>query len=268
MEVIKEKQKIKHIVFYSGGIGSWMTAKRVIELYGLENVILFFTDTLIEDADTYRFIDETVAFFKGVEYVRIADGRTPFEIFMWKRWLGNSRRAQCSEYLKQKTADKWIKANYQPDECVLYLGIDWTEEHRKDKPIEKWFPYEVRFPMCEEPYLSKEEMIAELKAIGIEEPRLYKLGFSHNNCSGMCVRGGQGHFINLLKTFPERFAMMEQFEKDMQVYLDADVTILSRTRNKIRENLSLQTLREEYEANEIEQLDLFDVGGCGCMVDY
>lgn len=268
LEAKKKKKEKKHIVFYSGGIGSWATAKRVIKKYGVKNVILLFTDTLIEDEDTYRFLDETVGEMNGVEYVNISDGRTPWEIFIYKRWLGNSRRAQCSEYLKQKMADKWIKSHYQPEECVLYLGIDWTEEHRKAKPIEKWFPYEVQFPMCEEPYITKDQMLAELSFVGIKAPRLYELGFSHNNCSGMCVRGGQGHFINLLKTFPERFAMMEQFEKDMQVFLNSDVTILTRTRNKIKENLPLQKLREEFQADQMEHLDLLDVGGCGCMVNY
>ncbi|MCM3178548.1 hypothetical protein [Cytobacillus horneckiae] len=135
---------MKHIVFYSGGIGSWMTANRVIERYGKKDVILLFTDTLIEDEDLYRFIDETVLNM-GVEFVRIEDGRTPWEVFKDVRWLGNSRLAQCSQHLKQKTADKWIKSHFKPDECTLYLGIDWTEEQRKEKPIKNWAPYRVEY---------------------------------------------------------------------------------------------------------------------------
>ena len=68
---------MKHIIFFSGGIGSWMTAKRVIEKEGKENVILFFTDTLAEDEDTYRFIDDAVKQL-DCEFIRIADGRTPW----------------------------------------------------------------------------------------------------------------------------------------------------------------------------------------------
>jgi len=124
---------VKHIVFYSGGIGSWYTAKRVIEQHGKENVVLLFTDTLIEDEDLYRFLDDTEKDL-GVPVTRIADGRTPWQVFKDVRWLGNSRLAQCSHILKQKPAEKWIKANYKPDECVLYLGIDWTEEHRTNAP--------------------------------------------------------------------------------------------------------------------------------------
>ena len=52
---------MKHIIFFSGGLGSWATAKRVIDRYGSENVLCLFTDTLIEDADLYRFLLETTS---------------------------------------------------------------------------------------------------------------------------------------------------------------------------------------------------------------
>jgi len=271
-------EKLKHIVFFSGGIGSYYTTKRVIEKHGKENVILLFTDTKIEDEDLYRFMNDCEQHL-GIDITYIEDGRTPWEVFKDVRWLGNSRLAQCSHMLKQKTASDWIADNYAPEECILYLGIDWTEEHRKKAPINNWHPYRVEFPMCEAPYLTKNEMIADLASVGIKIPRLYELGFSHNNCGGMCVRGGQGHFINLLNKLPERFEFMVAFEKEMQEYLGKDVTFLRKSRtiyerdsagnilNKkvVRENLSLEQLREDYYKKE-KAMDLQDLGGCGCFV--
>lgn len=257
---------MKHIVFFSGGVGSWMTAKRVIEKQGKENVVLLFTDTKIEDEDLYRFLDDTEKHF-GIEITNIADGRDPWEVFKDARFIGNSRIAPCSHILKQKAADKWIKDHFTPDECVLYLGIDWTEEHRIKSPRKNWSPYIVEFPMCEEPLLSKKDMIEELKKADIKVPRLYEMGFSHNNCGGFCVRAGQGHFINLLKSMPERYAYHESKEKEMIEYLDRDdVSILTRVKNGIKENLTLKQLREEYERGG-DQIDMFDIGGCGCFVD-
>ena len=255
---------MKHIVFFSGGIGSFHTARRVIEKHGKENVILLFTDTKIEDDDLYRFMDDAAKHF-GIPITTVADGRTPWEVFYDKRYLGNSRLAQCSHVLKQETARLWIESNFEPEECILYLGIDWTEEHRTEKPRINWQPYRVDFPLCQEPFITKDEMLEYLQEINIEVPYLYKLGFSHNNCGGMCVRGGQAHFIKLLETLPDRFAELEQIEKDMQAYLQKDVTILTRQRKGKRENLSLQQLREEYQAGS-KQIDMFDVGGCGCFV--
>lgn len=256
---------MKHIVFYSGGLCSWATAKRVIAQQGKENVILLFTDTMIEDEDLYRFIDETVAEM-GVEFVKIADGRTPFEVYKDVRFLGNSRVAPCSHILKQKPAEKWIKENFAPDECILYLGIDWTEMHRTTAPKRNWKPYQVEFPMCEKPFLEKQELIEELHKIGIEEPRLYKMGFAHNNCGGFCCRAGQGHFANLLQKMPERFAEYEQKEQDLREYLDADVAMMKKTRNKVTSPYTLKQLREDMEHNC--QIDMFDIGGCGCFVNY
>lgn len=257
---------MKHIVFYSGGIGSWATAKRVIARHGKENTLLLFTDTLMEDESLYTFIDQTVKEM-GCEYVYTADGRDVWEVFKDVKFIGNSRIAQCSHILKQKKAAKWLKENYSPDECVLYLGIDWTEAHRRKAPTKNWHPYKVEFPMCEQPYLTKQDMIKELNALGIETPRLYKLGFSHNNCGGFCVRAGQGHFANLLKQLPERFAYHEKKEQEMREYLGRDdVSILTRTIDKVEHTFTLKQLRETVESQP-DQIDMFDLGGCGCFVD-
>lgn len=257
---------MKHIVFFSGGIGSFYTTKRVIEKHGKENVVLLFTDTLIEDADLYRFMDDAAKYF-DVPVTKIADGRTPWDVFKDVKYLGNSRLAQCSHLLKQKTASDWLKANYKPDECILYLGIDWTEEHRTTAPTKNWLPYTVKFPMTEKPYVTKDEMLAGLDEIGIEIPSLYTLGFSHNNCGGFCVRAGQGHFANLLKQKPELYKYHEGKEQEMREFLGKDVSILRRTIKGERFNLTLRQLREELEADQVEQIDMFDIGGCGCFVD-
>lgn len=52
---------MKHICSFSGGLGSWMAARRVVAEYGVEDTYLLFTDTLIEDSDLYRFLIEAAA---------------------------------------------------------------------------------------------------------------------------------------------------------------------------------------------------------------
>lgn len=297
---------MKHIIFYSGGLGSWATAKRVVSAHGKENVICMFTDTLIEDRDLYRFLLETTQDIYGIDqsdlieranttppvshetmderkrhltelakdtrernpnFIWINDGRDPWDVFKDVRFLGNSRLANCSHELKQKMSAKWLKENYTPEECVLYLGIDWTEEHRTKAPRKNWAPYTVEFPMCEEPLITKIEVAKELDATGIEVPRLYEMGFSHNNCGGFCVRAGQGHFVNLLEQKPELFRYHEEREQEMREFLDKDVSILKRVRKGVTYRLTLRQLREEYETDKTDQIDMFDVGGCGCFVD-
>ena len=186
---------MKHIIQFSGGICSFFAAKRVIEKYGKENVILLFCDTLIEDEDLYRFIEDAKKYL-GCEFVRVCDGRTPFEVYKDVKFLGNSRVAHCTKLLKTRQAKMWLKEHYKEDECTLYVGIDWTEIHRCEAIKKNWAPYTVEFPMCNKPYLTKYDMQEELAKIGIEVPRLYKMGFSHNNCGGFCCKAGQGHWVN------------------------------------------------------------------------
>lgn len=256
---------MKHIIFYSGGIGSYFTAKRVIERYTAKDVILLFTDTKIEDEDLYRFINETSKHL-GAELIKIADGRTPFEVYKDVKFLGNSRLAPCSHKLKQEVAANWIKKHYNSTECILYLGIDWTESHRQNAPIKNWKPYKVEFPMCEPPYLTKQEMLSTLTDEGIEIPRLYKMGFSHNNCGGFCCRAGQGHFANLLKQLPDRYKHYEEEEEEkLRLYLGKDVSMMTRTKNKVKTPYTLKQLRTDVQNNC--QIDLFDIGGCGCFID-
>lgn len=152
------------------------------------------------------------------------------------------------------------------EQCVLYLGIDWTEDHRRKAPIDNWHPYRVEFPMCEEPYVDKEDMLNDLKEYGIEIPLLYKKGYSHNNCGAFCVRAGQGHFVKLLQTNPELYKYHENKEQEMRDYLDKDVSILRRQKNNVKEYITLKQLREEWEANNTCDIDLDDIGGCGCFV--
>ena len=59
---------MKHVVMFSGGIGSWAAAKMVATKHGTEYLYLVFTDVkgnaesshIGEDEDTYRFLDDAV----------------------------------------------------------------------------------------------------------------------------------------------------------------------------------------------------------------
>jgi hypothetical protein len=99
----------------------------------------------------------------------------------------------------------------------------------------------------------------------IRRPRLYDLGMQHANCGGGCVRAGQGQFARLLDTMPERFAEWERNEQALRDHLGKEVAILrDRTGGELRP-LTLREFRERAEARP-EQIDLFDIGGCGCFV--
>lgn len=198
--------------------------------------------------------------------VWLSDGIQPWDIFFHQKYLGNSRIAQCSSILKQKMSAKYVKKTYDPKKTLLYLGIDWTEEHRTSAPKRNWSPYPVEFPMCEEPYLTKIDFIKQLEELEIDVPELYSLGFSHNNCGGFCVRAGQGHFVNLLETKPQLFLYHEAKEQEIRKHIGKDVAMMRKQKNKVRFPYTLRMLREDYEKEN--EIDMEDIGGCGCFVNY
>lgn len=101
---------MKYVVSFSGGAGSYCAARRVCMEYGTDKVLLLFADTKMEDADTYRFIDDAQRVL-GAELVTIADGRDPWQVFFDERFLGNSRIDPCSKTLKRKLLARWVKMN-------------------------------------------------------------------------------------------------------------------------------------------------------------
>jgi hypothetical protein len=269
---VEIQPSIKHVVMFSGGIGSWAAAKRVAERYGSENLYLLFSDVkgnttnpdIGEDEDTYRFIKESAVNVGGT-LITVADGRNIWEVFHDKKFLGNSRLANCSHELKQKPARKWLDENCDPETTIVYVGIDWSESHRLPAVERNYLPFKAEAPLTEPPFIDKQQMIALARSQGLKTPRLYDLGFAHNNCGGGCVRAGQAQFKKLLDLMPDRYAEWENQEKKMQDHLDRSVTILSETVRGERRSLSLTDLRERSESQP-SLIDLLDIGGCGCFV--
>lgn len=256
---------MKHVVMFSGGVASWGAARRIADIHGPEGMVLLFCDTKMEDEDLYRFIDEAAADIGG-ELVRIADGRTPWQVFRDVRFLGNHRIDPCSRILKRELADRWVREHCDPEETTIYLGLDWTELHRWDATRARWpLPWKVEAPLTEKPYISRWELLEDLRSRGIRPPRLYELGFPHNNCGGFCIKAGQAHFARLLAVMPERYTYHEGQEEALREYLGKDVAIMDDRSGGNRRPLTLRELRERIQAGS--QPDLFDWGGCGCFVD-
>lgn len=264
---------MKHIVMFSGGIGSWATAKIVADRHGTDDLYLLFADVkgaaqsphIGEDEDTYRFIDDALKNIGGGTYVYLNEGRDIWTLFSEQNFLGNSRVANCSKILKQRPARKWLKENADPADSIIYVGIDWSEIHRMGAIVKNYLPYKAEAPLTEPPYYDKEQLIEWANREGLKTPRLYDLGFAHNNCGGGCVRAGQGQFKKLLDVMPDRFAVWEQKEQEMRDQTGKDIAILREMVNGIRKPLPLTVLRQRAQDQPF-LIDELDLGACGCFV--
>jgi len=252
-----------HVVSFSGGVGSFWAASRVIARHGRESVTLLFADTRMEDDDLYRFNREASEHL-GVPLTVISDGRTPWGVFRDEAFIGNSRVDMCSRILKRDLLDRWHREHCLELTTTLYVGIDWTEEHRLLRLRRRKPEWRFEAPMCEAPLWDKCQMLDELRKVGIAPPLLYGLGFPHNNCGGFCIKAGQAHFAHLLRVLPERFAFHEAQEQSLRQTL-GDVAILRDRRGGKVMPLTLRQLRERIAAGE--EFDRYEWGGCGCSLD-
>lgn len=297
--------EIRHIVSYSGGLGSWAAAKRVAAVVPVGQVTLLFADVIIEDQDTYRFVIEGAANIFGVEcpvdlvqralalpelslddmhctqrkalladlrrdamaaipgLVWIADGRHPWQVCEHARFIANSQSGLCSKHLKGLMLDQWQDGNVSSQPSVLHIGIDWTEKHRLEKTRSIKPKYNIEAPLCEKPYLAKQQMIDWCKAEGVLAPRAYRYGFPHNNCGGFCVKAGQAHFAHLLRTYPNRYQWHEAWENRLRSQV-GDYSILKDRRGGVQKPLTLTQLRGRIEAGECFASE--EWGGCGCAL--
>lgn len=258
---------VEHVVQYSGGVCSFFAAKRVIEKFGTERTVLLFADTMMEDEDLYRFLEDTAKHL-GLPITYIRDGRNPWQVFKDERYLGNTRADPCSKILKRELLDKWVVDN--APYARRYYGLDWTETERFERlqrrMAEKGIPPEnIQAPMMWKPLVDKPDMLLKLRDLGIEVPRLYKLGFVHNNCGGMCIKSGQAQFRLLLEVLPERYAWHEAREQELRQFLGKDVAILRDRRNGQTRPMTLKEFRERIQGGGTHEPH--DWGGCGCAID-
>ena len=270
----------KHIISFSGGIGSAASAIIARDL-GLDFEIVF-ADTTIEDEDLYRFNGD-IAKALDKDLITLRDGRDPWDVFVDVSYIGNSRTAHCSRILKTKQVRDYIKSSGY-ENPILVLGMYRDEEDRLEVAKRNWNGVTVKSLLIENsiyPGMARDMV----EGLGVEIPRLYKMGFPHNNCGGFCVRAGQGQAIHLLKTRPD-------FYNDMML---RNIWARSEIQRKTQDRIDAGTYRGKSESRssggfirvkrgddtKYFHLDEFkdrvkngefipdpnDFGGCGCFVD-
>jgi len=206
-----------NIATLSGGIMSFYSAYLSIQKYGKENVLLYFNDTKWEHPDLYRFLNDIQSFL-GKEIYIDADGRTPEQVFFDEHFLGNNRAPICSRVLKAERLQKFYK-----DGDNLIFGIGLEEYHRRQRIIGTYQTVYAKsgkyctleFPLIEQE-IQRYEIDDWFADTGIKMPKLYELGFEHNNCSGGCVRQGIKQWRKLLALLPEVYHERETLEKNFR----------------------------------------------------
>lgn len=248
------------VVQISGGAASYVAAKLCLEEFNADDVCLLFADVHMEDEDLYRFLSDCERRLNH-PVTRISDGRTPWDVFFDEGMMGNSMADPCSRILKRELLDRWRQDN-APD-ATVFIGFDATEKHRFDPLREKFAPVELRAPLIERG-LWKEDAHRITEADGIRLPRLYGMGFPHNNCGGFCVKAGQASFALLLDFMPERYAFHEAQEEKFRTQTGKDVAIMRDRTGGEATPLTMRAFRERRRVSP-QLIDWEEYGACNCM---
>lgn len=260
-----------HIGTLSSGKMSAYTCKLMIDEVGPENSTLIFTDTNWEHPDNYRFLKELVDYF-GVHFLHLKEyeNENPLTLAWKKKALPSNRMPFCSELLKFRPLKKYVQSLGEP--VTVWWGIDATEAHRTERIISNWdknVKAETyhRFPLIEKA-TPTEKVVAWLEDIGIEPPIMYKMGFTHANCFGGCVRAGHYQWKHLYKVWPERFEYVAALEEKWRQDFGKDYAILKTSVKGVRQPLTLYALKERIlKEEEIDEEDKDD-GACACFLSF
>lgn len=248
-------------ISFSGGMGSAISA--IIAYENNLDFNLIFADTGIEGPELHRFKND-VARAVGKEIITVTDGRTPWDVYIDKRWIGNTRTAHCSTELKTVPVKKWLEENAKSDD-PLVLGMDWSEMDRIERAQKNWNRPVVS--LLNQFNVSREEYPFILARYRIKKSDAYKQGFMHDNCGGFCCKAGQVQFERLLRTNPKTYNYHEnEMERAMAAIGPTAKPFLRMTVAGELQYLTLKQFREHIEAGTAE-LPMFDTQGCGCFTD-
>jgi len=277
-----------YIVSLSGGTQSAVSAELAMRRYGYGRVWLAICDTLAEDDDLWRFVDDclerwrTLGLHNG-NLLRLCDGRTPLELAEERRLIPNQYLAPCSLVLKKEVFARWLWTVPKP--VTVLLGYHWSEQHRIKRRQQchrtpgstKWRKpsgYQAEIPGVYEDYpLAWEPVdVRDCTAIvqgewGIEPPLLNRYGFSHNNCGKIgCVKYGIQDRQRYAHFFPERHEHVKQWEKMMRAKGGAlaNRAFLRDARGGVVTPMTLEEMEETREAPDFSQPVQQDLFSCYC----
>lgn len=257
-----------YIVSVSGGLTSIEAWKRCLDKYGHENTVPVFADvgTVVEDGkvvsgedeDLFRFLDE-VETVLGQKCHRIQHHKYKciWDAFFGERFVTNGLVDTCSKFLKREILDKFAA---QFPHNVRVVGFSWLEKSRMTD-FQRYIPNSW-FPLAEPPYLTSEDIGRQWQALGIEPPRMYAQGFSHNNCGGLCFKAGLGQAYDVWKLTPHRY----EYNERMQERFLAEVSHQGTFLRKQGKPISMKALREQFESGYVPRTSQYQTCGGKCML--
>ena len=196
------------VVWFSCGAASAIAAKLSVKKYG-DDCDVVYCDTGGEHHSNKKFLKDVEKWIgKDVTILKNKDYDSHFDVFEDKRFFVKVGFAYCTIELKKK-----LRLEYQRPDDIHILGYTLEEKKRVER-FNNNNPEIYTDWILIDNEVTKEDCLGILWRLGIELPKMYELGYNHNNCIG-CVKGGIGYWNKIKKDFPEEFNRMASIEKDV-----------------------------------------------------
>lgn len=197
---------MRRVIAFSNGASSAVMTKLATQRY--DNTVIVYCDPGGEHESNKRFlrdceqwIGQPIIVLKNQKYV------DHFDVFRQKRYIAGVKGAACTKRLKIDLKRKFS----EPDDIHL-LGYT-IEEVKRAKRFDDRHSELTEWLLINE-NITKADCLGLLSKAGIELPKMYELGYNHNNCIG-CCKGGMGYWNKIRIDFPENFKIMAEIERDL-----------------------------------------------------
>lgn len=259
---------MKRVISIGGGISStWLLVDRVLAKYGKDNVTAVICELANEHPDLWRLV-EAVEKKYDITIKRIGLNNKTYniwDIMFFTGMMGNNFADPCSRMLKREVMAAYMKANYNPTDTVLHVGITADEIDRMLAIRANWKRngFKVEADLEGEPEIDKPTLLAMCeKEFGfIPKPYVWNPK-GHNNCSMFCVKAGKGQMARLLYYDRPAYLEHERMELLHQQTFGHTSTIMrdewSKSGKRGADPLTLRAFRERMETKWRGMLPGFD----------
>lgn len=198
------------IGWFSCGVTSAVACKLAIEIYGKDQIELYYMVINTAHPDNERFILECEQWYgKKIHKISSEKYNDQFDVIEKIKYINGPTGAPCTLHLKKNV-------RYKIENSIDFDGQIFGFEFEK-KEINRAIRFSQQYPQAKPLYplidrkMTKSECAELLLKNGIKLPKMYELGFHNNNCIG-CVKGGKGYWNHVRKKFPEQFNRMAELE--------------------------------------------------------
>lgn len=200
----------KIISWFSCGADSAIAT--LLAIRTLKDVDIIRIETGSEHPDNERFMhDCEILYNKKIRVVKSQKYTSVINVIQDRRFINSPNGAACTYELKKKVRYN-IEDEYKSWDGQIF-GFDISETLRATRFVEQYPAAKAIFPLIEN-NLSKSDCLAILQHHNIKLPKMYRLGYSNNNCIG-CVKGGKGYWNAIRHDFPATFEEMAQIERQI-----------------------------------------------------